>query len=76
MNIILIIIDTLRYDYIRANGLKPWMHTPNMDRLAARSLVFDRAYATSLPTIPHRTDLMTGQYGDPFHRWLPLLLRH
>jgi arylsulfatase A-like enzyme len=72
MNIIFIIIDTLRYDYIRANGLKPWMHTPNMDRLAARSLVFDRAYAASFPTIPHRTDLMTGQYGDPFHRWLPL----
>ena len=76
MNIVLCIIDTLRYDYIRANGANGWIETPNLDRLAERSLVFDHAYAASYPTIPHRTDVMTGEYAwpyrGPFHPWMPL----
>ena len=71
MNIILIVIDTLRYDYIGAHG-NEWIKTPNLDRLAARSWVFDRAFSASFPTIPHRTDVMTGRYGGPFHPWRPL----
>jgi arylsulfatase A-like enzyme len=71
MNIITIIIDTLRYDCLGANG-NTWIKTPNLDRLAGCSWVFDRAFAASYPTIPHRTDVMTGRYGGPFHRWKPL----
>ena len=36
MNIILLIIDTLRDDHIGAHG-NDWTETPNMDRLAATS---------------------------------------
>ena len=71
MNIVLVIIDTLRYDYIGANG-NDWMHTPNLDELAAESWVFDRSYTASYPTIPHRTDVMTGRHGGPFYPWRPL----
>ena len=71
MNIILIIIDTLRYDYVGANG-NGRIQTPNMDRLAGESRCFDRAFCSSFPTIPHRTDVMTGQYGRPFNPWKPL----
>ena len=71
MNIILLLIDTLRYDYIGANG-NDWIETPNLDRLASRSWCFDRAFAASFPTIPYRTDVMTGKYGSPFHAWKPL----
>ena len=71
MNIILLIIDTLRYDHIGANG-NDWIETPNLDALAARSWVFDRAYAASYPTIPHRTDVITGDYGSPFNPWKQL----
>ncbi len=71
MNIILCIIDTLRYDYIGANG-NTWIETPNIDRLSAQSLNFDKVYTSSFPTIPHRTDVMTGRYGSPFHIWMPL----
>ena len=76
MNIILIIIDTLRYDYVHANGANDWIQTPNLDALAAESLIFDRAYPASYPTIPYRTDVMTGEYAwpyqGPFHPWMPL----
>ena len=71
MNIVLIIIDTMRYDYIGANG-NDWIETPNLDRLSAQSWCFDRAFAASFPTIPYRTDVMTGKYGSPFHTWKPL----
>ncbi|MDF1515544.1 MAG: sulfatase [Anaerolineae bacterium] len=76
MNIILCIIDTLRYDYIHAAGINSWIKTPNIDRLARKSLMFDRAFTASYPTIPHRTDVITGDYAweghGPFHPWMPL----
>ncbi|MCH8293460.1 sulfatase [Candidatus Poribacteria bacterium] len=71
MNIIFIVVDTLRYDYIGANG-NNWIETPNIDRLASESWCFDRAFCASFPTIPYRTDVMKGRYGDPFHPWKPL----
>lgn len=71
MNIVVLVIDTLRYDHVGAHG-NSWIRTPNLDRLAAESWVYDRAFAASYPTIPHRTDAMTGRYGAPFHPWLPL----
>jgi len=71
MNIIVLIIDTLRHDHIGANG-NDWIHTPNMDRLARESWRFDRCYTASYPTIPHRADVITGSSGGPFHPWAPL----
>jgi arylsulfatase A-like enzyme len=71
MNIAVLVIDTLRYDYIAAHG-NDWMQTPNMDRLAAESWVFDNSYTAAYPTIPHRTDAFTGRHGGPFHVWQPL----
>ena len=71
MNIIVIIVDTLRYDAIGANG-NPAMKTPNLDRLTAEAWAFDHSYTASYPTIPHRTDALTGRYGAPFHAWKPL----
>ena len=71
MNIIVIVIDTLRYDYIRAHG-NDSIVTPNLDGLAESSWVFDNSYTGSYPTIPHRTDVMTGRYGSPFFPWRPL----
>ncbi|MCD6360367.1 MAG: sulfatase [Armatimonadetes bacterium] len=71
MNVVIVIVDSLRYDHLGAHG-NDWIRTPNLDRLAAESWVFDGAFMASFPTIPHRTDVITGQYGAPFHPWLPL----
>ncbi|MBD3181879.1 sulfatase-like hydrolase/transferase [Candidatus Poribacteria bacterium] len=68
MNVAVVIIDTLRYDYISANG-NPNIKTPNIDRLIGKSWNFHKAFAASFPTIPHRTDVITGRYGAPFHPW-------
>ncbi len=71
MNLAYIVIDTLRYDYIGANG-NDWIETPNIDRFASKALAFDYTFCASFPTIPYRTDVITGQYGAPIHPWKPL----
>ncbi|MHC4248241.1 MAG: sulfatase [Planctomycetota bacterium] len=71
MNIVLVVIDTLRYDHVGVNTPEA-VHTPNLDRFAAGAWNFHRAFAASYPTIPQRTDLTTGRWGAPFHPWRPL----
>ena len=43
------------------------IHTPNLDKLAAESVVFDDAFAEGLPTIPARRVIMTGRNIVPFY---------
>ncbi len=49
-----------------------WISTPNLDRFAARAVSFDHAYCGSFPTIPMRTDLLTGQYTFVSRGWSAL----
>lgn len=60
-NIILITCDTLRADRIGAYGSAS-ARTPNLDALAARSIRFERAYATYPKTNPALASLLTGRY--------------
>ena len=52
--ILMIVSDTVRWDMLGYNG--GHVRTPNLDRLAARSMVFDRYYASSFPRVPARYD--------------------
>ncbi len=70
MNVILIILDTLRKDHVGIYGNK-WIKTPNMDRLAKDSIIFDNAYPESLPTIPVRRAIHTGIRCFPFKTYNP-----
>ncbi len=71
MNFIVIMCDTLRADHLGAYG--PGLaKTPNLDKFAASAALFENAYVGSWATIPNRTDLFTGRYGEPFHQWRPL----
>jgi len=71
MNIILIISDTFRRDYLGCYGNK-WISTPNLDRFAKKSVIFDRAYAASFPTVPNRMDIVTGRFTFTYRQWEPL----
>ena len=68
MNIIVLVSDTFRYDYLGCNG-NAWIGTAALDRFAERAVCCDRHYLSSFPTIPNRTDLFTGRYSFPFHGW-------
>ncbi|MCJ7579610.1 MAG: sulfatase-like hydrolase/transferase, partial [Candidatus Aminicenantes bacterium] len=58
-NILLITIDTLRYDRVGILSDR-YVKTPNLDRLARRSAVFTRAYAHNPLTRPSHANIMTG----------------
>jgi len=59
LNVLLITVDTLRYD--RLGFLDPrHVRTPTLDALAARSLVFTRAFAHNPVTLPSHANILTG----------------
>lgn len=58
-NVLFISIDDLN-DWIGCLGGNPDARTPNLDRLAARGLLFTRAYCASPVCNPSRAALMTG----------------
>ena len=45
-NVLFIMFDQLRWDYLSCYG-HPDLHTPNIDKLADKGVVFDRAYIQS-----------------------------
>jgi arylsulfatase A-like enzyme len=59
-NVIVVLLDTMRADRLGTYGApRP---TPFLDRLAAGSLVYDRAYAPSSWTVPSIASLFVAQY--------------
>jgi arylsulfatase A-like enzyme len=60
-NILWIMCDQLRFDYLSCAG-HPHLHTPNIDRLAARGVRFSRAYVQSPICGPSRMSYYTGRY--------------
>jgi arylsulfatase A-like enzyme len=71
VNVIVMILDSLRRDHVGAYG-NGWIKTPNLDALAKQSLIFDRAYPESIPTIPARRAIHTGVRTWPFRDWHPV----
>src|SRR5579883_599882 len=62
-NILFITSDQHRFDAVGFMG-HPDVQTPNLDRLAASGVVFDRCYVTNPVCMPSRATLMTGQFPD------------
>jgi arylsulfatase A-like enzyme len=60
-NVLWIMADQLRWDYLSCYG-HPTLKTPNIDRLAARGVRFDRAYVQSPICGPSRMSFYTGRY--------------
>ena len=60
-NILFIMFDQLRWDYLSCYG-HPHLHTPNIDRLASKGVRFNRAYIQSPLCGPSRMSTYTGRY--------------
>jgi arylsulfatase A-like enzyme len=58
-DIILLAIDSLRPDHLGCYGYHR-STSPAIDALAAESVLFDRAFAAGIPTMPSFTTLFTG----------------
>jgi arylsulfatase A-like enzyme len=68
MNVLFVILDTLRRDYLEPYGTD-WVRTPNIARLAARSVVCDNHWVGSLPCMPARHDILCGALDFLWRPW-------
>ena len=65
-NILWICTDQQRYDTIGALGNRH-VSTPNIDRLVAEGVAFERAYCQSPICTPSRASFLTGMYPSAVH---------
>jgi arylsulfatase A-like enzyme len=69
MNVLLLIIDSLRPDHVGAYGAS-YVQTPNVDRIAARGLRFNRAFPEAMVTIPARRSIFTTKRIFPYRNFV------
>jgi choline-sulfatase len=60
-NLVLITLDSVRADRMGFLGAKG-AHTPNLDRLAGESIVFEHAYAQAPGTVVSHATILSGAY--------------
>ena len=69
-NVLFLMADDFRFQLgvHHGNGfISPKMHTPNLDKLAKRSMVFKQAYMQQALCGPSRTSILTGRRPDTTH---------
>jgi arylsulfatase A-like enzyme len=59
-NILLILADQLRYDYVGAYGVHSFPQTPHLDSLAREGWLYENAYSPNPACIPARHNMITG----------------
>lgn len=62
-NVIYILSDDHRYDFMGFTGKVPGLQTPNMDRLAREGAHLKNAFVTTSLCSPSRASILTGQYA-------------
>ena len=62
-NIIFILSDDHRYDFMGFTSRLPWLETPAMDELARQGAHFPNAFVTTSLCSPSRASILTGQYS-------------
>ncbi|MFP4016630.1 MAG: sulfatase [Halanaerobiales bacterium] len=71
MKAIMVMFDSLNRHMLPPYGCD-WVKTPNFERLAERTAVFENSYVGSMPCMPARRELHTGRYNFLHRSWGPL----
>ena len=71
MKAVLVMFDSLNRHMLPPYGCD-WVHAPNFQRLATRTVTFDNCYIGSMPCMPARRELHTGRYNFLHRSWGPL----
>lgn len=68
-NIVIIIADQFRGDFVGANGRNPMGVTPNLDAMAGRGVTMQNAVTNQPLCSPSRACLFTGRYATETGMW-------
>jgi len=68
-NVLLVISDQYRWDFICAYGHNPMDFTPNLDAMFRRGTAFENAFTNQPLCSPARACLFTGQYATTTGVW-------
>ncbi|MCH4154964.1 MAG: sulfatase-like hydrolase/transferase [Muribaculaceae bacterium] len=71
-NVVFILVDDYGWKDVSYNG-SPYYETPNIDKLASESMVFNNGYAAAAISSPTRCSIMTGKYPARLNitDWIP-----
>lgn len=72
MRTILVLMDTLRKDFLKAYNADTIVLTPHLDAFAKEAVTFDNHYIGSTPCMPARRDIMTGRLNFLERSWGPI----
>ena len=74
MKAIMVMFDTLNRHMLPPYSAPgdDWVHAPNFQRLAQRTVTFDNSYVGSMPCMPARRELHTGRLNFLHRSWGPL----
>lgn len=61
-NVVFILADDMRLDYLGCMGMNKIVQTPNLDALAKKGTLFSNGFVTTAACTPSRTTIMSGQY--------------
>ena len=61
-NVIFILSDDHRYDFMGFTGKVPWLETPHMDRMAKEGAYFPNTFVTTSLCSPSRASILTGLF--------------
>ncbi|MDR2498988.1 MAG: sulfatase-like hydrolase/transferase, partial [Tannerellaceae bacterium] len=59
-NVVFILSDDHRYDFLGFMHRPAWLQTPNMDRMAAQGAHIRNAFVTTSLSSPSRASILTG----------------
>lgn len=62
-NVVFILSDDHRYDYMGFLGTVPWLQTPNMDFMAHNGAYVKNAFVTTSLSSPSRASILTGMFS-------------
>lgn len=71
MRAIMVLFDSLNRRFLPPYG-SDWVHAPNFERLATRTVTFDTCYGGSMPCMPARREMHTGRHNFLHRSWGPL----
>ena len=62
-NVIFILSDDHRYDFMGFTGAQPWLKTPAMDRMSREGAYLRNAFVTTSLSSPSRASILTGMFS-------------